>query len=186
MFIVTWNNRQFKILFYPNFLFETKQQTYKNHRLLLSDLDADLDPSNENWDACVHLTSDHPGQGALCASAPGHLWTVISCLSFLLWHLLSLHLSTPPPIFLPPSLHPSHPPLTEDDVTFCQTARDHATVTVGCSVYTEIESNKSYERERESERRRGDGGKNKKKSGQVTEEKMCCRASGLDVVCQSR
>lgn len=116
--------------------------------------------SNESWDTCVHLTSDCSGQGALCTSAPGHLWTAVSCLSFLLWHPLSLHLSTPPPLFLPPSLHPSHPPLTEDDVTFCQTARDHATVTVGCSVYTEIESNKSHERERE---RKKEGGTGKKK-----------------------
>ncbi len=117
---------------------------------------------------------------------PGHLWTAISCLSFLLWHPAlppSLHapfLFSTPPL---PSI-PSHPPLTEDDVTFCQTARDHATVTVGCSVYTEIESNKSHERERE--KKEGETGeKIRKKSGRVTEEKMCCRASGLDVVCQA-
>lgn len=117
----------------------------------------DLDLSNESWDTCVHLTSDCPGRGALCASAPGHLWTAVSCLSFLLWHPLSLHLSTPPPLFLPPSLS-IRPTLPSRKMMWpsAKTARDHATVTVGCSVYTEIESNKSHEREKEGG---GDGGK---------------------------
>ncbi|KAL1277703.1 hypothetical protein QQF64_024376 [Cirrhinus molitorella] len=42
------------------------------------------------------------------------------------------------------------------------------------------------ERERKKEGGTGEKKRRRKKSGRVTEEKMCCRASGLDVVCQSR
>ncbi len=131
--------------------------------MLWSDLDADLDPPQ--WEL-RHMRPPNQWPSWTRSSMRVCTRTLVDSRLLpliLLWHPLSLHLSTPPPLFHPPSLHPSHPPLTEDDVTFCQLLEDHATVTVGCSVYTEIESNKSHERERR-ERRRGRRGKKEEKN----------------------
>lgn len=82
------------------------------------------------------------------------LYQLALLLLFLLWHLFTLislrHSIYPPPAPLlpPPSLLPA-----SDNVTFCQSAGNHATVAAGSSVAaTEIDSNKC--RERKSERGR--------------------------------